>query len=130
MRSLDEIHATSRAGTAFSNMSSFEYWAANWCNRCVNDDTWGVGPKDAECPLITVAMLMGCTPGEWMEQPADGPDRYHCIEFRGEDDGGKNEPAPPGPIPGQGELFPAEQFEGTRMFADVVAEVRPVEVSS
>lgn len=124
MRDEHEIHATSRDGRAFSNMTEFEMWAANWCSNCVNDGTWGAGPANAECPLLTVSMLLGCTPGEWLEQPSDSPDRYHCIEFRGEDDNGPGDPKPPPPIPGQGELIPAEPYVGTRMFADVVAEAR------
>lgn len=126
MRSFDEAYAGARERSAFSNGTEGECWMDNWCARCVNDSPEMVDRGEG-CPLILVA-LSGRTPTEWIEQnPLSLSDRYHCIEFRGEDEGG--DPPPPPPIPGQGELIPAEPFEGVRMFADVVAEARREEVS-
>jgi hypothetical protein len=63
------------------------------------------------------------TPIEFLPQPF--PERWHCIEFRSEDDGGPDEEVPD-PDPDQGELFDPEPYRGVRMFADVVDEIRPV----
>lgn len=75
MRSLDEILQTSPRQPAFSNGTSWEIWAYNWCRDCVNDD-------NDDCPLIAAAML-SVTPREWTRT---GLQDYECTEFepRGE----------------------------------------------
>lgn len=101
MRSYDEIFATARAERPFSNGTEGCAWMENWCwAPCQNpaETAWQryeegkrkTPPRDfpGGCPLIQVA-LMGRTPAEWMEQDrAVLGDQYHCIEFRGPDDGG------------------------------------------
>ncbi len=66
---------------AFSNSPEWEMWAANWCHRPCQMD------KNEDCPLIVTALL-GRTPVEWLEQPADQypSNAYHCVNFRGPDD--------------------------------------------
>lgn len=111
-------HAEDRA--AFSNGTEWECWSENWCHQCRNDSL-GTGNEGDDCPLILVA-LMQRTPSEWLRQEKDRlGDRFHCIEYRPLDDGGGGPKPPPKPIPGQGELIPAEPYIGARMFADVVA---------
>jgi hypothetical protein len=112
MRSADEILATARDESPFSNGTAWELWSANWCYRpCMNpveaayrryeEGKRKTPPKDfpGGCPLILCAML-GKTPTEWLEQPDDGYQRdYHCIEFMPPDDGrggmGAGPPRPP-----------------------------------
>lgn len=120
MRSYQEIIETARDVSPFSNGTEWEMWAAHWCWRpCMNPvelayQRWseGEGPEPSEntggCPLILAAM-MGKTPTEWLEQPDDNPDRYHCIEFRREEGEGE-EPQPIPDPPGQGTLFAREPF--------------------
>ena len=110
MRSYDEIYDSALDQPPFSNGTEFYGWAEVWCwAPCHNpaEVAWQryengqrkTAPKDfpGGCPLILCA-LMGRTPTEWLEQPLrDGlitlGDQYHCIEFRGPDDGG-GDPAP------------------------------------
>lgn len=127
MRTYQEIEATARDVSPFSNGTEWEIWAANWCWRpCMNpveanwqryEDGKGPAPEDfpGGCPLILVAM-MGKTPSEWIEQPDNGyQNDYHCIEFRDEEgDGGEPEPVPD--PPGMIELFPRPE-PTTRMLA-------------
>jgi hypothetical protein len=49
-------------------------------------------PRDypGGCPLLQMALL-GKTPTEWLRQEL-GPDKFHCIEFRGPDDGHGDDP--------------------------------------
>ncbi len=80
MRSLAEIMKDAPDGTPFSNMTSFEIWAASNCARssgCIHDDTWGCGPKGANCPLITAA-LSEKWPNEW---PKVHGDPGACTEY-------------------------------------------------
>ena len=80
MRTDVEIAANAPDGVPFSNMTSFEVWAANNCERssgCVHDDAWGSGPEGANCPLITVS-LDGKWPQEWPN--VDG-EPGACTEF-------------------------------------------------
>lgn len=137
MRTYAEADAAALDKPAFSNGTEGECWTSNWCGRCIHDKPARQGRDGDGCPLILIS-LCGKTPSEWIEQPwgEKGPslyDRYHCIEFRDE-----HEPPPPRttPLPtppGQGELIPVEPYVGTRMFVDVVDEIRdrePAGVSS
>lgn len=115
MRKLDEVLRESRPGTAFSNHSQYENWSSRWCERCCHpvEVAWqeysnGERPDQLEgyeggCPLLMAAMTGDVIPTEWMEQD-HGPDRYHCIEFRGPDDGG-GEPQPQPEPPHMDGLF-------------------------
>jgi hypothetical protein len=126
VRTYEEIMDDARDGSPFSNGTEWEIWAANWCwAPCMNpvEAAWqryeegkGEAPEDfpGGCPLILAAM-MGKTPIEWLEQPEDSPDRFHCIEFRDEEgDGGEPKPIPDDPD--QQELFPRPEPQ-TRMLA-------------
>src|SRR5271168_3567774 len=122
MRSYDEVYATARDEWPFSNGTEGFSWMENWCYApCRNpaevawqryeDGKRTTAPKDfpGGCPLIQVA-LMGRTPTEWLEQPLVNGlmvlgDQYHCIEFRGPDDGG-GKPRPRREPPGMDGLFP------------------------
>lgn len=122
MRSYREIFETARDTPAFSNGTEWEIWAANWCwAPCQNpaELAWQryeegkrkTAPKEfpGGCPLILCA-LEGRTPTEWLDQWKEGEpyplDRYHCIEFRGPDEGGGGEPRPKREPPGMDGLFP------------------------
>lgn len=129
MRTYNEIMNTARDGSPFSNGTEWEIWAANWCWRpCMNpvEAAWqryeeGQGPEPTEfpggCPLILAAM-MGKTPTEWLEQPDNSPDRFHCIEFRDEEGDGQ-EPQPVPDPPGMIELFPRPDARARMMVNDV-----------
>lgn len=118
MRSYQEIESTARDQSPFSNSTEWEIWAAHWCwAPCMNpvelawqryEEDEGPEPKDfpGGCPLILAAM-MGKTPTEWLEQPDDSPDRYHCVEFRSEEGEG-DEPQPIPDPPGTDALFPRD----------------------
>lgn len=114
----------------FSNGTEFYAWFENWCGRCIHDKPARQDRYEDACQIVTLA-LVGQTPGEWIEQDRMClGDQYHCIEFRDEDDG-PPPPTEPAPTPpGQGELIPMDPYVGTRMFSDVVAEIRPQEVTS
>lgn len=121
---------TPRDGSPFSNSTEGCAFTANWCDRCVHDKPARQDRYEDACGILLLA-LCGQTPGEWIEQEwgEKGPpvDRYHCIEFRDE-----NEPPPPRttPLPtppGQGELIPQEPYVAVRMFSDVVAEIKQVD---
>lgn len=80
MRTEAEITADAVDGAPFSNMTSFEVWAAGNCGRssgCVHDDAWGGGAEGASCPLITVSVL-GKWPKEW---PKEDGEPGTCTEF-------------------------------------------------
>lgn len=125
---------------AFSNSDEGCAFTASWCDRCIHDKPARQGRYEDGCGILLLT-LMGKTPGEFIEQewghvkgdlsaPLAPPiDRYHCIEFRDENDGppARTEPLPT--PPGQGELVPMEPYVGTRMFADVVAEIRTEEAT-
>lgn len=120
MRSYEEAFADARDERPFSNGTAGHGWMENWCWRCHNpaELAWRryeegarkTPPKDfpGGCPLIMVA-LNERTPVEWLDQwGGKGPyplgDRFHCIEFRGPDEGG-GEPRPKPDPPGMDGLF-------------------------
>jgi hypothetical protein len=126
VRPYGELERDARDKPAFSNSTDGYAWLDNWCGDCIHDKPAREGDEGNGCPLILVA-LVGKTPAEWLDQwdgksPFPLGNRYHCIEYRPEDDGGGDSDPLPEPIPGQGELLPREPYEGVRMFADVVAE--------
>ena len=105
MRNYPEIAAS--ASFFFNDTATTEIytWMENWCYRCHNpvELAWRryetgerkTAPKDfpGGCPLILAAMN-GLTPSEWLEQDRFRlGDQYHCIEYRGPDEGG-GEPRP------------------------------------
>lgn len=102
----------------FSDAAAGDVWMGNWCGRCVKDRAVRVG-EGPGCPLVLVA-LMGRTPAPWLLPEVGG--EFHCLEFRGEDDGPGPEPRPVPDPPGQLCLFPRDGFEGVRMFAQACAE--------
>ena len=115
-----------RKGQAFSNSTEWEMWSANWCDVCkVDEAARDRGQYDKGCPLILQA-LSGFIPAEWMEQSGIRYDQYHCINFRGPDDGPDKPSHPERPIPGQGELIPRADFERPKVFVDIANEIRPV----
>jgi hypothetical protein len=111
MRSYEEIYATARDERPFSNGTEGYAWMENWCwAPCHNpaELAWQryengerkTAPKDfpGGCPLILCA-LIGRTPTEWIDTwDGEGPyplgDRFHCIEYRGPDDGPGGDPQP------------------------------------
>lgn len=72
MRSVREIHDSSRPGAAFSNSTSWDMWSARWCEGCHND-------INEDCPIILTAMFGDRTPQEWVEV---GMQNYECTEFQ------------------------------------------------
>jgi hypothetical protein len=117
MRSLDEVIKTSPERSPFCNGTEGHDWMYRWCDRCqhpvekawqaYNDGKRKTQLKGYEggCPLL-MAALVGHTPAEWLEQE-EGLDRYHCIEFRGPDEGGGDSAPRPKPEPTDMEgLFP------------------------
>lgn len=116
MRTLNEVMATAPEVMAFSNGSEGYDWMSRWCDRCHHpvEKAWQAyqdGRRKTQlkgfeggCPLL-MASMVGHTPQEWLEQD-EGRDRYHCVEFRGPDDGG-GEPHPkPDPTGMMDGLFP------------------------
>lgn len=117
MRALSEVMATSPERSPFSNGTEGYDWMYRWCGRCQHpvEKAWRAyedGKRKTQlkgyeggCPLLMAAMV-GHTPAEWLEQE-EGLDRYHCIEFRGPDDGrGGGEPRPRRDPTGMDALFP------------------------
>lgn len=109
MRSETEIVAGAVDRPAFSNGTEWFDWNERWCGTCQtpSEKSW----RDYEagkrknphrdypsgCPLIACVIAYEKTPTEFLEQPFESRDRYHCIEHRGPDDGG--EPGLPRPKP-------------------------------
>lgn len=125
----EPLYELARDGMPFSNSTEGYSWTANWCDRCVHDKPARQDRYEDACGIFTLA-LTGKTPAEWIEQdwPAgQSPplDRYHCVEFRDENEGPPPRTEPLPTPPGQGELIPVEPYVGTRMFADVVAANAP-----
>lgn len=126
VRSVEEIARDARDAMPFSNSTEWESWSAHWCDRCKVDAPARVrGDYANGCPLILIA-LGGKTPVEWFEQPGITLDRYHCVEFRDEDEPNCN-PHPERPMPGQGELVPRTDYERPKVFADIAAEIKRVD---
>jgi hypothetical protein len=118
MRSHDELAASAREGSPFSNGTMGEIWMDRWCYRCKVDAPYQRDESDEGCPLLLVA-LVGKTPAEWVEL-GDAPQDYTCTEFIPDDEdggagGGPRVPPPPAAdIDGQTDIFAA--------FADQIAE--------
>lgn len=120
-----EIFDTARDEPPFSNGTEYYAWFENWCVNCHNpvEVAWrnyedGKRRRPMEgyeggCPMIRAAM-MGKTPAEWLEQDRSRlGDQYHCIEFRGPDDG-DGEPQPKPEPPNMDGLF-EKPARGVRM---------------
>lgn len=135
MRTFDEASIAALDRPAFSNGTQGYTWQANWCDRCLHDqsarrDDVKADPRNnglLGCALLGVA-LTGKTPSEWLEQDRFSlADAYHCIEFRDETNPGPGyESKPEPPLPGQLVLFDAEP--SVRMFVQpqTVAAASPV----
>lgn len=97
-------------GPAFSNGTEFEMWSENWCSRCTRDT------EDNPCDILTVALVLGDRPVEWLPQPSESypRDAYHCVMFKGPDEPG-GEPAPVPDPPDMDGLF-ERPLPRTRMF--------------
>lgn len=124
MRTYDEIMSTARDEAPFSNGTEGFGWMENWCWRCHNpaELAWRryeegkrkMPPTEfpGGCPLMLVA-LQQKTPTEWIDQWKEGEpypiDRFHCIEFRGPDDGRNGEPRPKRDPTGMDGLFPCPE---------------------
>lgn len=119
MRTYDEASAAARPEPPFSNSTDGDMWMANWCEHPCRNDSPEMVARGEGCPLILVA-LEGYTPAEWLPQPFNAPDRWHCVEFRGPDDG-PGEPEPIPDPPDQPAFWPREDFEGVRMYVDMVS---------
>ena len=109
---------TSPETSPFSNGTEGYDWMYRWCDRCQHPvevawQKYSNGKRKTQlkgyeggCPLL-MAALAGHTPAEWLEQD-QGIDRYHCIEFRGPEDGG-GEPRPKPDPPNMDGLFPTPE---------------------
>lgn len=118
MRTLNEVMATSPEVAPFSNGDQGYDWMSRWCDRCCHpvEVAWQhytdgkrktqLKGYEGGCPLL-MAAFAGHTPAEWLEQD-DGPDKFHCVEFRGPDDGG-GEPQPKPEPPNMDGLFDRPQ---------------------
>jgi hypothetical protein len=123
MRNLSEVMDTSPERSPFSNGTEGYDWMSRWCDRChhpveVAWQAYSNGKRKTQlkgfeggCPLL-MAAYVGHTPAEWFEQES-GPDRYHCVEFRGPDDGA-GPPRPKRDPSGMDGLFPRPEA-GTRL---------------
>jgi hypothetical protein len=69
-------------GTAFSNATMYDIWAANWCDRCQRDAIFRNMGKGPGCGILLQVMTTNEVPPEWIVQDGVLGD-YHCIEFRG-----------------------------------------------
>lgn len=117
MRTLSEVMETSPEVSPFSNGTEGYDWMYRWCDRCQHpvEKAWQaysngrrktqLAGYEGGCPLI-MAAYAGHTPQEWLEQPDGSVDRYHCVEFRGPDDGGDAELRPKPEPPDMEGLFP------------------------
>jgi hypothetical protein len=111
----EQASGTAREGSPFSNSTEGECWMEANCYRCVHDKPAREDDPGNGCPLILVALL-GRTPAEWIEdKPFSLAERYRCMYFRDEDDGGDPEPKPVPDPPGQLTLAPREPYEAARM---------------
>lgn len=114
MRTIDEIRADAREGSAFSNSGQFEQWAGGprGCYSCRNDSMDRVDEPEKFCPILTVSMTGDGVPAEWLTFTDDDHiyGNYTCTEFDrrsdgGEGDGPELEPEPPPVIDGQVDMF-------------------------
>lgn len=126
MRTYDEAFAAATDKPAFSNGTEGEGWMGLWCDRCLHDRSAHTdAPADPRnngligCALVAVA-LMSRTPVEWIERERLSlGDRYHCTEFRDENDGDGGPLYPPPEDPDQLTIFDefvdqaVEQFEAS-----------------
>ena len=123
MRTYDEARSSAAEGSPFSNSTDGDMWMARWCERPCRNDSPELVARGEGCPLILVA-LEGYTPAEWLPQPFDSLDRWHCVEYRGPDEPGEPQPIPD--PPDQPALWPREDFEGVRMFVDAIPKIQEV----
>jgi hypothetical protein len=70
MRTFEEIVETATEGMAFSNMSTYEHWAWNYCGFCKH------AQGDEECDVIGASMI-GLIPIEWTKSDF----YYDCSEL-------------------------------------------------
>lgn len=123
MDDYDTLYERAKDEPAFSNGTEGYGWMEHWCDRCFYDKPARDGDGTEGCPLVLVA-LMQRTPAEWL--PGDHgsiADRYTCVMYRHEDDGGDPEPKPIPTPPGQLELFGRDGFEGVRMLKPLPQDV-------
>lgn len=66
--------------TAFSNGFEYDCWSANWCHRCIRDESGGA-PEGTYCPILSGVMLTNEVAPEWTPGTDDLRDRYHCWAF-------------------------------------------------
>lgn len=132
MRTYQEAYDAARDEPPFCNGTEGYDWLAAWCERCFHDKGTRDGSDPVGCPLVMVA-LMGRTPSEWLDGPRNEHGhyrivgKYHCVEFRDEDDPGPGyEPVEPA-SPDQMELFDPQPYRRPRMYADVVAQLAGVD---
>lgn len=132
----EEAAKTARDEPAFSNDMEFARWAFRWCDTCRYDTAHQAefdpdivvhpdAPREG-CPLLALAVTEQ-TPAEWVEQPKDSRDRYHCVEWRPNDDTpGSGDPQPVPDPPGQLGLFqrPASRVRMLTQPQNVRAESR------
>lgn len=117
MRTAQEVIDTAVDDPPFSNGTEIYGWMENWCWCCHNpvEKAWRdyedgkrktqLKGYEGGCPMIMAAMI-GKTPSEWIPQGREYfGDQYHCIEFRGPDDGRDPEPRPRPDPPGMDALF-------------------------
>lgn len=140
MRPAAEIIDTARDEPPFSNGTELYGWMENWCwAPCTNpvEVAWrdyedGERAEQMEgyeggCPLIMCAMI-GKTPVEWLPQGREYfGDQYHCIEFRGPDDGDDPEPQPVPDPPNMDALFERPD-PAARMLVPLQLQREPVMV--
>lgn len=111
----EQASGTAREGSPFSNSDEGCAWIANNCDRCIHDKAAREGRYEDACLLLTIAVF-GRTPAEWTEdKPGSLGERWRCLYFRSEEDGGDPEPQPIPDPPGQITLVPREPLEASRM---------------
>lgn len=112
----EQASETACEGSPFSNSDDGHAWIASNCERCVYDKPAREGRYEDACLLLTIA-VSGRTPAEWthVDNPRSFGEKYRCLYFRNEEDGGDTEPQPIPDPPGQITLAPREEFEASRM---------------
>jgi hypothetical protein len=118
VRTEAEILDSATEEPPFSNGTELHGWMENWCWECHNpvEKAWQdyedgkrkrpMKGYESGCPMIMAAMI-GKTPAEWIPQGREKfGDQYHCIEYRGPDEGGGDpQPRPRRDPPGMEGLF-------------------------